>query len=341
MEPKEIVYDICRYYLNDLTGVSPALFDKVKGYLRSRNLAGLTTCSRHFDSACHTVEDWRSLRQVEAFFKKNSAFSDRETCAETARLSFIEAERVCSDTNLRLKPFVRRPDLLDRDLYVKVMRMRRYISNVLGDFSPFLDSLPNLVRVTPGATANAKRKDSLPQLKMSMRTFASEGAARYVDALYRFYGFRSPRISDCPSNRVELVPKNWKTSRTIACEPEGNLPLQLAFDTYAKRRLRHFGINLSDQSANQRAAKHGSIHNNNVTVDFSQASDTIAYNAVQLVFPIDWLGYLNDVRVPCYRGVFGSGTYSKFSSMGNGSTFTIETLIFLLPPVMLSERVSS
>lgn len=329
MKPLDVIYDACRYYIRDFRCVvNPALYAKVEGTLRSRNIAGLAACSRHFDPACHGIDDWRFLRQVEAFFKKNALLSNKDVCREQARISFMENERVCSETNVRLARFIRRPGLLDPARTNELARMESYISRTLGDFQPFLDSLPSLVRVTPGATAHSKRKESLPPLKMKMRLFCTERAGKYIKALYHFYGFRTPRLKFCRSNRVELVPKNWKTDRTIACEPEGNIPLQLAFDKYAKRRLRRVGIDLSNQSVNQCLARRASVDNSLVTVDFSSASDTVAYNAVSLVFPVDWYKFLKDVRTPCYRGVFGEGTYAKFSSMGNGSTFAIETLLF-------------
>lgn len=329
MEPNEVTYDVCRCYLADLgVEVDPALVKKLDGFRRARNLAGLASCSSLFDSAKHSVEDFRVLRQVEAFFKKNTLFVQREKCQEAALHSFVECENNCSRTNSRLRDSVGNHRLLGDWYQLRIHRMQRYISNVLGDFGVFLNELPRLVRVTPGATSTRKRVDSLPQFKMRMSLYCTNRAAKYVDSLYRWYGFESPRTKTTYTNRVELVPKNWKTDRTIACEPEGNLPLQLAVDTYAKRRLRRFGIDLRDQSANQRLAKHASIHNDYVTVDFSSASDTISYNTVALVFPEEWFAYLADVRSPGYRGVFGKGNYSKFSSMGNGSTFVIETLLF-------------
>lgn len=328
MEPTKIVYDICRHYLKDQHEVDPDLVKRVGGYHRSRNLSELASCSRHFDPVYHGVKDWRFLRQVEAFFKKNSAFSNMEVTSAAAQATFTEAEERCAETNLRLEFFYFQRDLLDPDLESRVQVMERYIRNVLGDFQYFLDDIPSLVRVTPGATSSSARKHSLPQIKMRMKLFATQGAAPYLRALYRFYGFEAPRIVPVRSNRVELVPKNWKTDRTIACEPEGNLPLQLAFDTYAKRRLRRFGIDLRCQSANQERALESSVTDEYVTVDFSAASDTLSYNAVAWLLPGEWLKFLEDVRSPFYRGAFGEGKYQKFSSMGNGCTFTLETLIF-------------
>lgn len=328
MEPKDVAYDVCRYYVHDQSDVDSGLVSLIDGYRRSRNLPELASCSRHFDWHLHSVREWRFLRQVEAFFKKNSAFSDPEKCHATAEASFWEAEAKCAGTNLALEFYYSKQDLLDPDLRFGMQRVERYIRDVLGEFRSFLDDLPHLVRVTPGATAHSARRNSLPQMKMRMKVYATHGSGTYLRALYRYYGFGTPRVRDCETNRMELVPKNWKTDRTIACEPEGTLPLQLAFDAYAKRRLRRYRIDLSDQTANQRLARSSSVDGKYVTVDFKAASDTISYNAVAWCFPPDWFDYLCRVRSSSFRGCFGEGKYHKFSSMGNGCTFTIETLIF-------------
>lgn len=329
MEPIDVAYAISQYYIRDLVDVDPALVTKIDGYRRSRNLAGLASCSRHFDSAKHTVRDWQALRQVEAFFKKNADFADPDVCLEASRASFFEAEKLCVETNRRLRRFIGHTHLLDECFRNWITRMQRYIYNVLSDHSRFLELLPSLVRVTPGATSTRARRDSLPQLKMRLKIFSTRRSFPYIRSLYHLFGFEEGlRMKAVTTNRVELVPKNWKTHRTIACEPEGNLPLQLAFDSWTKKRLRLFRIDLSDQSRNQRLAKQASLDNSLVTVDFKAASDTISFNTVSLLFPADWFEYLWRVRSPEYRGVFGRGVYSKFSSMGNGSTFCVETLIF-------------
>lgn len=329
LEPTNVTYDICRCYMRDYqSSVDPTIFRTVDGYHRSRHLVGLATCSLHFDPTKHTIRDWRFTRQIEAFFKKNSLFAQKDVCFEAAKKAFETSERKCSETNVRLKKYIQHPALLEPDMYDYFSKMTRYIRNVLGDFQSFTHALPGLVKVTSGATAQRSRRNSLPQLKMSLKTFCTKSCEPLVRAMYSFFGFHQIKCNFVSSNRVELVPKNWKTDRTIACEPEGNLPFQLAFDTYTKRRLRRFGINLRNQSANIDAARAASVDGDRVTVDFSAASDTISYNTVALLMPYDWFNFLDRIRTPLYRGVFGDGVYSKFSSMGNGSTFTIETLIF-------------
>lgn len=329
MKTQTLAYDICRYYISDNAAlVNPILVEKVLGYNRARDIKGLATCTSLFDWAYHSIADWRFLRQIEAFFKKNADFVDPTQCGEAARTTFFACEAKCAATNLRLDFCYANRVSLAPDLVKQIETMQSYISDVLGDFDRFLTDLPRLIRITPGATASTRRADSVPPLKMKMKVFATAGAARYLKALYRYHGFNKPKIMLTDSNRVERVPKNWKTDRTIACEPEGNLPLQLAFDTYAKGRLAKNRINLRSQFKNQQLSREASINDNFVTVDGENASSTISYAAVAWLFPLQWFDYLNNVRTPRYRGCFGEGTYAMFSSMGNGSTFTIETLLF-------------
>jgi hypothetical protein len=276
----------------------------------------------------HGVDDYRALRQVESFFKKNLHFSDDTICQTAAKESFIASEQLCADTNHRLETFYLEHGQYDPDLKLKLEVMERYIKRALGSFSRFFDKVPSLMRVTAGATSTRSRRNSLPFQKMTLRPVCTYKAWPYVKALYKLYGFNNVRPRFTMANRVELVPKNWKTHRTIACEPESNMYFQLAFDRWVKNRLRFLGQDLSDQFRNKQLAKEGSMTGALATVDFSNASDTISFNTVSLLFPREWFEFLRDHRSPCYTGVFGCGRYEKFSSMGNGSTFCIETLIF-------------
>jgi hypothetical protein len=59
------------------------------------------------------------------------------------------------------------------------------------------------------------------------------------------------------------------------------------------------------------------------------ASDTLAFEVVSWLLPNDWWWALEQCRSPV--GVLPSGEtirYQKFSSMGNGYTFELESLIF-------------
>jgi hypothetical protein len=265
--------------------------------------------------------------QVEAFFKKNKSFSDEERCRAAAISSFERGEKLCRIANRRLEHYFFKRDRLDPDLEKYMSRMERDLHRILGDHDTFLDKLPGLVRVTAGATSTKSRRESLPHLRVSKRPYANPSASKYLNALSEWFGYGRIKVKETLANRVEFVPKNWKTHRSIACEPEGNVFLQLAFDTYVKRRLRRIGINLSDQSKNQELAREGSVKGNLATIDLSMASDTLSFNAVAWLLPRSWFNYINSIRCTRSRGEV-SVEYAKFSSMGNGCTFGLETLVF-------------
>lgn len=330
MKTQSDVYDVCRLYVLDYRStIGDDLSDKIMGLVRSRDLtrlASLSTCD-FVDVQYVDVDCYRCLRQIEAFFKKNALFSS-EACTLAAEKSFSRAERICRITNKRLDFYYAQQDRLDPDLRLWMSRAKRYVSRLLGNYDTFLAQIPELIKITSGASATRSRAESMRPFKISKRPFATPAAEPYLKALATYFGYGPLKIRPTVRNRVEVVPKNFQTHRTIACEPEGNLCLQLAFDEYAKFKLRESGQDLRSQVRNQCLAMQGSLYGDLATIDLSMASDTLAYNAVAWLLPYPWFQYLTDVRTPLYKGAFGEGQYAKFSSMGNGATFTLETLIF-------------
>ncbi len=130
-------------------------------------------------------------------------------------------------------------------------------------------------------------------------------------------------------NSIVTVPKNSKTNRVIAIEPGINLWFQKAIGSMIRRRLARFGIDLNDQSRNQSLAYLSSLDGSLATVDFSSASDSISLEVVRELLPPRWFQLLDIVRSKVGRTSDGSIVrWNKFSSMGNGFTFELESLIF-------------
>ena len=337
MELSKITYDVSRCYLQDRKSKLPAdCWNTLHGWIRARDFQRLASCTSHFTLDVTCVEGVRTLHQIEAFFKKNASFAVNLHTRLAAIIAFDEGEQICEETNARLDDYycssrVYQTSLPsdDFDLPIKIRRAQQYIEKVLGPFPDFLRVIPELIQVTSGATATRSRRKAFPHLKISRRTVCTPGALPYLASLSEFFGYETFRAKLITSNRVAFVPKSWKTERTIACEAEGNMCLQLAFDKYAKRRLRRFGINLSDQTRNQELAKEGSINGKLSTIDLSMASDTLAYNTVALLLPGEWFQYLRSIRSEGYALYPNQDEkYHKFSSMGNGATFSLETLVF-------------
>lgn len=324
------VYDLCRHFVSDHAELIPsAEKNLLDGLIRSQSFKVLASISS--DSRVH-IENAATQRfylQVEAFFKKNSAFRDEQVCRQAAIDSFERGERICRITNKRLDYYYCHEDRMSLRLDVLIARSVDFIEKSLGDFDSFMQALPSLVKVTSGATATLPRKSAIPPLKFKRRMDVTPGSGPYLEAIYRYFGYHKPSMRVQSWNRVEFVPKSWKTDRTIACEPSGTLPFQLAFDAWTKDRLKRYGNDLSTQKVNQRHAYEGSVNGSYATIDLSMASDTVAYNTVAWLLPEPWFQYLCDHRSSWYRLDDDVNKYAKFSSMGNGATFALETLIFL------------
>jgi len=140
-------------------------------------------------------------------------------------------------------------------------------------------------------------------------------------------------------NKLTTVPKSAKTDRCISIEPTANIYLQKSVGSIIRRRLKRFGVDLDDQTKNQLLAQIAII-NDFCTVDLSSASDTITIELVKSLLPLDWYFLLDDLRS---KETLYEDTWlrsHKFSSMGNGFTFELESLIFYALASAVSESLS-
>lgn len=234
--------------------------------------------------------------------------------------------------------------------------MQHFISNVI-DPTPDVDQICKDGRHGPGSSLCTQRGRVTPYYKWSDLPYtctpnarpltiqAIESDPRWIGALDDWYRDKHNLPKHCiisrsdlfehvlelvPGNRITFVPKTRSIDRSIAIEPRMNLFLQLGVDAHIRRRLKRFGCDLDSQVKNQVLAAIGSETGKFATLDLSMASDTIALRLVELLFPPGWVDLLYDLRSPV--GCVDSGDeqpYHKLSSMGNGYTFAVESLIFL------------
>jgi hypothetical protein len=129
-------------------------------------------------------------------------------------------------------------------------------------------------------------------------------------------------------NAVTFVPKSAKTDRPIAVEPRWNIFFQKGMGRYIRNRLKHFGVNLDYQGLNQALATYSSYTGKYATIDLASASDTVSKEVVLALLPEPWLTVLAAMRSPSYRLDGEWKSYHKWSSMGNGYTFELESLLF-------------
>lgn len=331
-QPRLNPFTVALNLLTSLHLSSSSLVTRVKGMLRARDVPSLARLGDVQDLEYQDSEVWDLLqtRSISSLFKKNSEFSDLERCSAAAREGFAVGEKRCRIANRRLDWFYMHQDRVDPLLLGWLRRMEQDISSLLGDILEWESSLASRIRLTNGATEDRSRARSLPFLKISRHIRGPAASVRYIGNLLISYGvdISSCRFTKTERNVLVLVPKNWKTFRTIAKEPTHSLPFQLSLDSFLKDKLRKWGIDLSSQSANQEKARLGSIDGSFATLDLEMASDTLSFNAVAWMLPTEWLNLFGSFRSSLYSAPWGNGTYAKYASMGNGYTFSLETLIF-------------
>lgn len=284
-----------------------------------------------------TVYDAINVRQICAFYSKRKDLELGVNKRRAAVDSFIAAEQLCAEMNHLFEERNASRFFFLPGVEPILHRAQQKIATLLGE----VPSLSNLkLRFGPGATtqvikrkASAARKlsqtfacseDMLPVVKDVLSEFPT-----WVDANATTHGSESCVVGlEIHPGRLDFVPKSWKTERSVVVEPMLNTIVQLGICDYLSSRFKSFGLDLTDQSANQRAAREGSLTGDLATLDLQSASDTISVEAVFSLLPVDWALFLSRFRsgtIDC-EGVLVK--MQKFASMGNGFTFPLESLIF-------------
>lgn len=253
---------------------------------------------------------------------------------------FRLSELACKDVNDKLgldKSLKHIPD----DIRNIIERARYWLANRLQPVEVALRSIIASSRPGPGATldqsdsarASLQWKYGEQQLGWYSRSVPYHNLLLSSSKLHQT-ALQQSGVGTEPcvhsSNKVIFVPKNVTSLRSIAIEPNGSMQMQLGIHGYLSAVLTRTGNSITDQGRNQKLAREGSLTGALATVDLSAASDSISLAVVYQLFPTDWFNLLYNLRAP--SGVLPDGStldYEKFASMGNGTTFAIETLIFL------------
>ncbi|UUW21156.1 MAG: RNA replicase beta chain [Sanya solspi-like virus 4] len=318
---------------------------------------GLLT-SRKYLQFLHLTDSWsrqqyatsgehRRWNQLACLLKKypfEDPLIDKEAAAWE---KFLAAEHSCKRLNQRFR--ARRARLVSPPYELYVHRARRYIRSIIGE-TPNFDRIWDMCDFGPGSAVGVHGPRTHSATKLSGKWSVTPAAVPYAIAAlsrnaqvwelvmgsptcYDFGMFSEKvkgRMSLVDYNKIVFVPKTAKVHRTIAMEPLLNGFVQKGVDNYLRGKLARVGIDLSDQGRNQNLALSGSCGGFNPfsTIDLSAASDSISKELVRELLPPDWFNFLNAIRSPRYESSRGSGRYEKFTSMGNGFCFPLETLIF-------------
>lgn len=210
---------------------------------------------------------------------------------------------------------------------------QRYIAQCLGDVDEVFSSYEDKYQFPSGATTCFKRRqgDSYFRFHENKTSDVTSSAFRYATYLrHTTPRWSRTKYNIVSGNAVFTVPKATDIDRCACKEPGMNQVLQRTVGSYIRTRLRRgFGIDLNDQSRNRSLARRGSSTGRLATLDLSAASDSISCRLVDELLPPRWSAYLNQIRSPF--GVLPNGkliSWEKHSTMGNGYTFELESLIF-------------
>lgn len=252
--------------------------------------------------------------------------------------SFYGCEAECLKTNTRLARYLGWftdgfvGDSTDLRLYDFINKVRARLQYLLGPVPADLS-----IKLGKGATFYDRGEFVTIPHKFSSRPARTSHAWWTDFSVYKTAWGRSVLSeSTCDSgplivkgNRFTSVPKDSKKNRGICIEPSANLAAQLSIGGYLKRQLKRSGIDLfTAQQRHRDLAQRASIDGRHATIDLSNASDTVSTNLVKLLLPRMWFDLLNDLRSP-FTEIDGRWVkLEKFSSMGNGFTFELETLLF-------------
>jgi hypothetical protein len=280
--------------------------------------------------------DLVALRDSYAATKFLSKFKGLKMNRDLDRVAlqkFEKFELLCRDTNSRFRNLALDPKFKGKAVWLHNAVIRK-IARILGDYSA--DELTEMPDWGPGASTLIKRRDASPAKKFRCETGITRDLYSLIpwEALEVCFPLWANQLvsSGFPNfqvgNKVTTVPKDASTNRVIAIEPGINLWFQKSIGEMIRRRLRRYGVDLRYQSRNQELARLGSISHHLATIDLSSASDSIARSVVEELLPRRWFLLLESCR--SHYGTLDGRLvkWEKFSSMGNGFTFELETLIF-------------
>lgn len=273
--------------------------------------------------------DWLKKQVFTKFVSSETA--PAEVRRNSAIRKWLSTERNNEATNVRLMTVDEEYNILPRVTYGQFMdKVQEYVLRILGDVPPV-----NVLYGTfsGGATTSRPRTESHPARKylgkadVTMRAF--EWAEEALASSPLWCELRNGlQFSVVEGNKLFTVPKTSDIDRVAAKEPDINMYLQKGVGDFIRRRLRSVGINLNDQTRNQRLARKGAATGGFATIDLSSASDSVTTELVFQCLPISWYVLLDSLR--CHVTVIDGEAHvnEMFSSMGNGFTFELESLLF-------------
>jgi hypothetical protein len=310
---------------------------------------GLYICAKHGDirslvshevrpEAFNCPREYFDARQACDFARKYPFTLSGESPEQRAFQSFQECEDACEQANKRIRTIQQYPAFFGEEIGEWLRLAKGEIADILGDFCP--NEWMREMKFGPGTSAGVDGTSifdkfaatpSVTEELLPLAVACLQECPVWVEAIA--FNEEADNLLDVllmPGEKYNQVPKDAVKHRNIGIQPLFNGWMQLGLGRMIRRRLMKAGVDLDNgQDHNRALARLASINGKLCSVDLSNASDSIAYMLIRLLIPDDWFHALDITRCKYIYNDSGTQKLHRFSSMGNGYTFELESLIFM------------
>lgn len=275
-----------------------------------------------------SVSQFRDTYLYQMLFSKyfDGTAADESRLRSACIQKWLQCEFRCKNTNYRLANRLIKPGTI-----AVLERAASLISEILGPAK--VSYLADDCSWGPGATTRLPRThgdavfkfDGTPHVTSSLLPFAEE---------YTKHCVWTPEFEIRDYANFMTVRKNAITDRSIDPQPDMCLFFQKSLGNTIRRKMKGLPVDssttldLNSQEVNRRLARLGSIDGRLATIDLSSASDLISLWLVRLLLDERWFHLLYICRVGKTKIDDTMYSLEKFSAMGNGFTWELQSLIF-------------
>jgi len=265
-----------------------------------------------------------------------SAGQRREACTK----KYLECESRCNVWN----EFFYSGRYRKHRNYDIILNARRIITRILGDFES--EDLFSDTSFGPGASTRLKYAYGNASFKFEGSPHVTPQLGELIGGYFDLYpGIGKFESVKCA--KYTTVPKNSVIDRPIEIQPEMNIFFQKAIGSFIRKRMKglqtgygSLRIDLNDQTVNRELCRLGSIDGSLATIDLSSASDLISCGLVASLIEdsrLFWAMYVTRVGHVSLDG--NTLALNKFSAMGNGFTWELQSLLFYALTKALCEHI--
>lgn len=299
------------------------------------------------------VEHLYHCRQALGFYQKSEWLDIGVDKEQVARQGYYAREAKNKEVNDRFRGYRLSGNVPEHRVPL-IMGVRNEVGRILGRCPEISDLKCGF---GPGATLGTKKVDANPLNKMrgpltcSAELYHSGLLPSLLREYPQWFDHRTTHWSiddedfvvgeltlELENSRLSFVDKNAKTKRSIDIQSVICSFLQTGIGVEMKGLLLREGVDISDQTRNQRLAWMGSrlaglggLSGVQIsTLDLKDASNSKCYEVVKTILDDRWFELLSIAR----HGTTYDSKLKKvhrlqmFSAMGNGFTFPLETLLF-------------